>query len=271
MRTPWLLQCPLLSHAVTQSYESRGKTSLISFHSAAQETRVERSVNSRPLLQPPMFNVPENTAEEPGQGGSSGQPPSERSSILSHPSNCEQVGAQPGRADPDPHKLCTSLPFLDGGTGEITAPINLHRQPSCSSRPSLPGLEGTGLAVGGPETLGYSGPECVALGSPRERGAFWPQLEWCWCPLAGPMLEKLDGEETVMVRQRTCGRCCLPAVYIRGWGASGRLPRVASPLFPLSLVSSRSQACGGWADVSWMWQELVNTCARCVRRSKQDQ
>lgn len=75
MRTPWLLQCPLLSHTVTQSYESRGKTSLISFHSAAQETRVETSVNSRPLLQPPMFNVPENTAEEPGQAAAPGSPP----------------------------------------------------------------------------------------------------------------------------------------------------------------------------------------------------
>lgn len=123
--------------------------------------RAQRSVSPRPPLQCRMLNFPENRAEEPGQGGNSGQSPSGHFSLLSHPSNCEQVGAQPGCADPDPHKLCTSLPFLDGGTGEITAPIKLQ----CTGSPAvslacsgLPGLEGTGLAVGGPETLGYSGP-----------------------------------------------------------------------------------------------------------------
>lgn len=80
--------------------------------------------------------------------------------MLSHPSSCEQAGAQPGCADPDPHKLCTSLPSLDGGTGEITAPLSCSAQAAQLSpaRSGLPGLAARGLAVGGPETLGDFGP-----------------------------------------------------------------------------------------------------------------
>lgn len=60
-----------------------------------------------------------NRAVEPGQGGRPQQAPSGCFSNLPHPFHCEQAGAQPGCAAPDPHKLCTSLPFLDGELEEL--------------------------------------------------------------------------------------------------------------------------------------------------------
>lgn len=85
------------------------------------------------LSSPQMIRFLQNRAESQARAATQGRPSSGSFSLLPHLSNCKQVAPSLVAQTQTPHKLCTSLPFLGGGTGEIITPINSH----CTGSPAV--------------------------------------------------------------------------------------------------------------------------------------
>lgn len=89
------------------------------------------------LSSPQIIRFLQNRAESQARATALGRPSSGSFSLLPHLSNCEQAVPSLVAQTQTPHKLCTSLPFLGGGTGKIITPINSHCTGSPAVSPAL--------------------------------------------------------------------------------------------------------------------------------------